>query len=551
MKCDANMTSSSASEKATGQENRSTERLVELAEESTRGGVSLFLGNASAIFITALVAIVVARLLGPANYGLFSLSIVIPHIAVVAADLGLGPALTRYSAKLTSESRTAELAVMVRSVFTVRLLVASLILALVLVFSEGLASLVLRRPGIADYVRLASLLILFQTVFSATNSTLIGLGRMKAAGLMMTVQSGSRGVAMPALILVGFSVAGAVLGHASSYAFGAAIGVAAVMICFRETRYMRMEGGSYHVESLKTAVRYGAPLYVMAFLTIILAQYQNIVLAQTASDVEIGNFNAAVNLSLAMNVVAFPITTALFPAFSKLNPRSENEELKRMFTISVKYASLLLVPSSIFVAVLSKDLVFTIYGRSFQTAPEYLSIYVLMFVFVALGYLILAPLFNGIGETKETLKMTALAVALFLPSAPLIVQAFHVKGLIVAYLASNFAGIGYGLYSASRRLDLKPDLGGSLRILVASAISALPAFLLLSVVTLPSIFNIVAGGFVYLVTYLTCLPLIGAVRMSDVDVLSQILGRIRLVNLVIRPIMAYERRLLSIAITAR
>ena len=138
-----------------------SDRLAVLADESTRGGFSLFLGNTTAIFINALAAIVVARLLGPANYGLFSLSLVIPNLAVAVADLGLTPALTRYSAKLSSEQKRTELATMFRSVFLFKVAFAILAVAVIFVFSDGLAAFGLRRPDMNEDLRLASLLILF------------------------------------------------------------------------------------------------------------------------------------------------------------------------------------------------------------------------------------------------------------------------------------------------------------------------------------------------------------------------------------------------------
>jgi len=79
-------------------------RLAEIAEESTRGGFSLFLGNASATFISAVVVVIIARLLGPENYGIYALSLTIPSLAVAITNLGMSQALTRYSAKMTSES---------------------------------------------------------------------------------------------------------------------------------------------------------------------------------------------------------------------------------------------------------------------------------------------------------------------------------------------------------------------------------------------------------------------------------------------------------------
>jgi len=161
------------------------------------------------------------------------------------------------------------------------------------------------------------------------------------------------------------------------------------------------------------------------------------------------------------------------------------------------------------------------------------------------GYFILGPIFNGIGETKETLKITIVTVILFLLTAPVMAQAYQVLGLIVAFLASNLVGTVYGLGAAYKKFHLQLDLNGSLRIYLASAISIIPTLLLLSAVNMPSLLNIAVGGFTYLASYLTFAPLTGAIRRPDVENLSQILGKIKIVNPIIKPIIIYENRLLS------
>ena len=521
-------------------------RLSEIAEESTRGGFSLFLGNTSATFISAIVVVIIARLLGPENYGIYSLCFTIPSLAVAVTSLGMSQALTRYSAKLTSEGEEPELAMMLRSVFISSLLMAALALTVVLLLSDQLAAFGLSRPGIGEYLRLASLLIIFQVIFTAASSALIGLGRMADASLMMTVQSVSKAVASPALVLLGFSIAGAILGHVTGFVVAASLGLILLFAKHYKHLSIRSKRSSMgYFESLRIAVKYGLPLYLGGLLTTLLVQYQNLVLAHNVPDFEIGNFNAAVNFSALLSLVAYPIATALFPAFSKIDPHSQSNDLNTMFESSVKYGSFLLIPASMIVALLSRDLVFTIYGRSYGSAPLYLSIYVGIFLLAGFGSIILGPLFNGIGETKQTLKITIVTAALFLVVAPVMAQAYQVVGLILAFLASNLAGTAYGLKMVHKKFNLKLDLSSSFRIYLASAISIIPTLLLLSAVNLPSLLNIAIGGFIYLVSYLTFAPLTGAIKRSDLENLSQILGKMKIVNQIIKPILIFENRLLS------
>jgi hypothetical protein len=57
-----------------------------------------------------------------------------------------------------------------------------------------------------------------------------------------------------------------------------------------------------------------------------------------------------------MAILSCPITTAMFPMFSKMDPKSQKSYLAREFVLAVKYTSLLMIPRSVAVIVFSRDL---------------------------------------------------------------------------------------------------------------------------------------------------------------------------------------------------
>jgi len=58
-----------------------------------------------------------------------------------------------------------------------------------------------------------------------------------------------------------------------------------------------------------------------------------------------------------------PISTMLFPAFSKLS--SNREELRKMLVVSIKYSSILVVPAAVFYIIMSRELVAVLFGRDY------------------------------------------------------------------------------------------------------------------------------------------------------------------------------------------
>lgn len=68
------------------------------------------------------------------------------------------------------------------------------------------------------------------------------------------------------------------------------------------------------------------------------------------------------------------------------------------------------------------------------------------------------------------------------------------------------------------------------RQLVATLASALPVLLIVYYSALPSLANVIIGGLVYLLAYLTLAPLLGAVKRTDLQTLARILGQIRILR---------------------
>jgi len=243
-----------------------------------------------------------------------------------------------------------------------------------------------------------------------------------------------------------------------------------------------------------------------------------------------------------MTVLTFPLQT-LFPAFSKLN--SDSEELRRLFKLSVKYVALLIVPASIALATLSKELITLLYGPGYGLAPMFLTLYALTFLHAGLGSPILDHFFSGIGRTGTVFKWNLIHLSIFLPLGYTLTMLYGASGLIVALLVSSAFPLSYGLLIAKREFRVSLDTGASLRIYIASSISALPTLVLLRLSPFNSLVNTILGGLIFLSTYLTLSPLMGSIQPSDLDNFKLMFSKNRALWSIFKLLIAYEGKLLS------
>jgi len=517
--------------------------LTTIAQKAARGGLFLFIGNASSTVILAVGIIIVARLLGPSDYGLYTLALVIPTLLVSLSDAGMNFALVRLPAKLKSEGNHAKANSLIKLGFLLKLAISTVAFLLCHAGSTLIATTILNRPELAPFLRLASLMIVFQAVFDATNNSFIGQDLMQHSAGTQIMQAILKGTLGPVFVLIGLGITGAISGYVLALA---AAGLTGATILF--TRHARTSGRRMDPASseLRELLGYSLPLYLAAIFGVFLTQYQSIVLAHFASNVEIGNFGATWNFTTLMMILIYPITTAMFPMFSKMDPKNQRSDLARGFVLAVKYTSLLMIPASVAVMVFSRDLIYLTYGSVYTFAPQYLVLLSALYLLTAIGSVVLGSFIYGVAETGTIVKMSVLTLAVYLPLGPALAWLWGPYGLLVAYFLSNATSTVYGIRQTSARFDARPDLRAGGRVLLAALCAAIPA---LGLIQLDGagvgVVNLIVGGLLYLFVYLTLAPVLGAVEKQDILNLRTLLGGTRLVAVFVNPVFDYEARLLS------
>lgn len=518
------------------------DELIQVAEDSARGGFFLISGTALATVIMAIASILIGRFLGPELYGQYALALVVPQLLFLFTDLGINQGIIKFTANLRSKGENNRILKIIKYGLILRASTGIAIFIINYALADLFASLFLQRPDLAFYIRIASISVLFQVIFTTATSAFVGLDKTEYNALTANIQAIAKTIISITLVLLGFSVAGAIIGHVTSYIVAA---IASISILFLTIREKQVNQDSHSVsDDLKTLVHYGAPLYISLLLTGFIPLYQNVILAIFTTDADIGNYKAATNFIALMAILAVPITTALLPAFSKLNS-STNQKIKTFYKLANKYTAMIIIPITFLLIIFSKEIVQIIYGYTYESAPLFLTTYCLLYFLVGLGYLVLPSFYNGLGETKTTLKMSLITFLMLAVLSPIFTETYSVQGLIVAFLIASTAGTTYGLYIARKDFQIEFDTN-IFRIYLNSAISSILPLLMLHFTQLPKILNITIGGLLYLFIYATLTPLTKTVNPSELEAATHIAQKIRLLALIAKPMLTYQQRLLKL-----
>jgi O-antigen/teichoic acid export membrane protein len=498
-------------------------KAAEMARVSAKGGFHLLWGLVASTVISAVGTILIARLLLADNYGLYAIALTAPNLIATFRDWGVNTAMVKYSAQHNSENNVAK----IRSVF-----VSGLLFEIVLGLSLSILSFALsdflavnfQRPTIGPLIQIASFSILTGALINVATAAFTGMEKMHLNSVMLIVQSIVKTALIITLVVLGLGTSGAVMGFTIAVLFAGLVGVLLMWTMYKSLP-KPIDGKLELLNTTKTMLKYGLPLSIGAILAGFLTQFYTYIMAIYVTDnALIGNYSVALNFVVLINFFATPVTTMLFPAFSKLDFHKDKELLRNIFQYSVKYAALVVVPVTALVIALAQPAIGTIFEDKYAQAPLFLALLSVTYLYSALGNLSAGNLINGQGYTRFNLKLTVLTVAIGFPLSFVLISQFGVIGLIVTSLTVGLPSLFISLRFIKKRFGVSVEWVSSAKILFSSAVAAIITYVLISQLSFSSPIQLAVGVVVFVLILLLAALLTRTVNRADVSNLREIIN---------------------------
>lgn len=491
------------------------DKALEIGRTSATGSLQLFVGVAASTIIMAVGTVVLARLMSPEEYGLYSVALIPSYMIVLFRDWGINSALTRYIAYYRATKREGKIRNIIVAGLTFEIAMGLVLSFLSFGLAGFIAATVFRRPESSFLIAIVSATIFSGALQTAAESSFRGFERMEFNSLVLIFLAVVKVVVSPLLVFFGYGALGATVGYTVSFVAAGVMGFALLYFALFK-RLKNKDAENFDLsETLKEMLRFGVPLSISSILSGFLVQFYGFMMAFYCTDLMIGNYQVAVQFSMILTFFTTPISMVLFPAFSKVDSQNERELLKTVFTSSVKYSSFILAPATMAIMVLSKPLVSTLFGEKWVYAPFFLTIYVVSNLFVVFGSLSLGGFLAGMGETRTLMKLGLLTVSCGMPLAFLFIPWLGILGVIVTGILAGLPSMFLGLFWVWKRYKIKTDFKSSARICLASFFSAVITYVVLFFVNFADWVRLIVGGTAFIVVYLFVAPIIGAINFID------------------------------------
>ena len=520
--------------------------LGEAAAVYVRGGFIYFVGNVVSFVIMAVGSILVARMLSPAEYGLYGVSMVLPQFFSLFCNWGINQALTRFLSKYRSEGRHVGIW-RLNFVGLLFKLGVGAVLSLSLFFSaDFLSIIVLRRPGLGVLVRVASLLILFNSLYLTVVAILNGLERMDLMAVVHVLMAVVKGVLSPLLVFLGFGVSGPLMGNVSSYIVASIIGLLLILLNLpRSDKTADLSGSSWG--DLRLMLGFGLPLFLGAIVAGFAGRLHGFLLSLFVTDEAWGNYHVAVNFSMLVNLLTGSILVTLFPAFSKMSYASEPKRTRDAFRGSVRYSAIIVIPLIFLLATVSEPAVYFLYTARYPYAPFFLSLMIVPRLLVGFGSLSIGNFLRSQGDTRTSLEvgLANSLVSIFLSSV--LIWKWGVLGLLVSLMVSRLSGNVFGIYVLHKRYGLYADFLHPLRTLLCSSVSAGISYGVIKFLpTSIPILSLLLGSATFLIVYLVLAPVSGAITETDVKNLESMFRGLAFVSFFAVLLLEVEKKILEL-----
>lgn len=410
-------------------------------------------GRAVNVAIGVVAVALLARALGPGNFGVWSTALAFVGIFGVLTDLGMAKVATqRMSAEPDREHEWLG-ALMISVSF------ASVVSLLITVAAVPLL-------GGVDHVELVTAILALTLLTAAPGALLSVFDSRVRAGIRMGIMTVNSVLWLAAIVVLDLTGAGVVAFAVAFSGVTLVVGLLEWLVTKRYAHIALRKGR----ELWRPLMRVAIPLGLAGVLTTIYYRIDSVLLFVLAGDVEAGIYGAAYRFLDPLQFLPISLMAAVYPVMSALHGRDQS----RVLALVQRSGEYLVVAALGALAVtisLSDELVEFLLGPGFEGTAAVLPVLMLAFVFISLGYLAgyLVPI---VGLQWRLVTFAAVGAVVNIGLNLVLIPPFGALGAAWATVVCELVVNAMALYAVLRALEFTPSFGRLLRAVIAAALTA-------------------------------------------------------------------------------
>lgn len=445
------------------------------------------------------ISVVVARMLGPSEFGLYTLIIWVILISGMFVNLGFTTTTAKYVSEYKGRDDSAAVVGIIRFVLEIQA-VAGIIVTLVIFSASPHIAAIFSESKFGYLFAIAAVGILPSALFDISSYIFTGLQQFKYLAAITFITSFIAVLSIPLALLLGYGVLGLIVINIAINCIGLCL---IFYLLGKEIPFAQFNKARIAGEIKRRILRYNIYIIGIVVFDVIVNQRTEIFfLGYFRTAEEVAFYSVAFGVaSAAMNILPGSLANVLLPVISETYGKDDREKLKKLFVESTKYLMILAIPICIGGILLASPIISLIYGDRYSPAGPALAVLLVSSCAMVIGTGA-SSLQYGIERQDIVLKLGIFLAALNITLDFLLIPKMGVIGAVVANSTSQITGVIISQVFTCKLLKTRWPLREFLWIFLASL--AMAPFVLIPVLFLGKITGlflaVCLGSFAYLIS---------------------------------------------------
>jgi O-antigen/teichoic acid export membrane protein len=423
--------------------------------EVVRGASVVGVLKALSALLALGLSVVLARILGAEETGIYFLALSTATIAATFGRLGLDSAIIRSVSAHASTGRWTNVSSVYRAAIAIGL-ICSIVSAVILYFAaDSVANVLFTGENLAGPIRFMAFAVVPLAVSVLVSRALQGLSCIRDSVLVSSIVPAGIALCSTSVLAYQWGVNGAI----AAYVMGVTAALAYGAIAWR--RELASRTPVHHSQEIASATRNllksSAPLLIGALLQLVIQMSGTVMLGIWADNTDVSLFAVSWRTALMINFVLIAVNTTAHPKFAELYARGDAEAL----ALTARRANLLMtaIAAPVFLVLLvAPQLVMSVFGSEFTDGATTLQVLAIgQFVNVIMGSVGVLLVMSGHEREYRNVQLVAAGVVvalnyLLIPSQGAVGAAV---GAASALIVQNIL-FGYFVWARLRILMLVP-----------------------------------------------------------------------------------------------
>lgn len=313
------------------------EQLDDALRTLLKGGGVVFFGLVFELSLAFFGKVIIARAIGPVNYGEVSLAITVLTVSSIITVMGLDVGLSRYIPRYDD---TAHRRGLLLSSFQLSIPVGLLVGGGIVVFAPAIATYVFHDPSTTPLLRIFGAAVPLATFVKLAVG---GMGGVKQSIPKVVIQNVglplTRFLGMAAAVFLGAGALGVSWAYFIAYAVAAVIGV---YYLWRLTPLFDL--GADYVPSHRKLVVFCAPLMVTAGMMTVFTQSDIFLLGFFDTTEAVGIYGVVYPVAQLLTIPISAFGFLFTPVFSELDAEDRRREMHQLYAVVSKWIFFVTLP---------------------------------------------------------------------------------------------------------------------------------------------------------------------------------------------------------------